>query len=102
MITFDFNKTENTLNCILQGRLGADNAQELSKNIQDKMDEYKSDGLKTNFDLKEVDYIASSFIRVCLVTAKQLKEGHFSISNANQMIIKVFKMSGLDEMLNVG
>jgi len=101
MITFDFNKTGNRLNCILHGRLGADNAQELSKKVQDKMDEFKNDGLKINFDLKEVDYIASSFIRICVATAKQLQDGHFSISNTNPMIKKVFKISGLDEILKV-
>lgn len=101
MNTVDFYKTGNTLNCTLQGRLGSDNTQELSKRIQDKMDEFKNEGLKIDFNLKEVDYIASSFIRICLATAKQLQQGYFSISNANPMIIKVFQIVELDKILNV-
>ena len=101
MTDFDFNITGNALNCSLKGRLGADNAQELSEKIQGKIDEFKNDDLKINFDLKEVDYIASSFIRICVATAKQLQEGNFSISNTNPMIKKVFKIAGLDEILNV-
>ena len=101
MSTFDFNKIENTLNCHFQGRLGSDNAHELSKKIQDKMDEFKNKELKVNFNLKEVDYIASSFIRICLMSAKQLQEGYFSISNTNSMIKKIFKIAEFDEVLNV-
>lgn len=101
MTDFDFNKTANTLTCSLEGRLGADNAEELSKIIHDKIDEYKNDDLKIIFNLRDVDYIASSFIRICVATAKQLQKGYFSISNTNPMIIKVFKIAGLDEILNV-
>lgn len=101
MIDFDYKKTENLLKCTFEGRLGADNAQELTKQIQDKIQEIGADGLKVNFDLKDVDYIASSFIRICVITAKQLAAGGFSISKTNPMIKKVFKIAGLDEILNV-
>jgi len=101
MIDFDYKKTENFLKCTFKGRMGADNAQELSKQIQDKIQEISAEGLKVNFDLKDVDYIASSFIRICVITAKHLAAGSFSISKTNPMIKKVFKIAGLDEMLNV-
>ncbi len=97
----DFTNTENTLNCAFKGRMGADNAEMVAKQIQDKVDELKNDQLIVNFNLQDVDYIASSFIRICVATAKQLTDGNFRISNTNPMIKKVFKISGLDEILNV-
>jgi len=101
MIDFKYNITENFLNCKFKGRMGADNAEGLTKMLQDKIEEFDTDNLKINFDLKDVDYIASSFIRICVLTAKQLSEGNFSISNTNPMIKKVFKIAGLDEILKV-
>ena len=97
----DFIKTENTLDCIFKGRMGIDNSEELSEKIQDKLKEFGTEDLKVNFNLKDVDYVASSFIRICVATAKQINEGNFSISNTNPLIKKVFKIAGLDEILNV-
>ncbi len=97
----DFRKSENTLDCVLKGRMGTDRAEETLQIIQDKIEEFDRDDLKVNFDLKDVDYIASSFIRICVTTAKQLGEGNFSISNTTPMIKKVFKVAGLHEILNV-
>jgi len=106
MIDFNFNKQENELFCYLKGRMSADNATELSKSLEDKIIELKTisenpDRLMVNFDLKNVDFIASSFIRICVVTAKQLAEGNFRITNTIPMIKKTFKIAGLDEILNV-
>ena len=54
-----------------------------------------------NFDIKDVEYIASSFIRICVSTAKQLANKNFSIVNTIPMIKKVFKIAGLEKLLNV-
>ncbi|MCP4550844.1 MAG: STAS domain-containing protein [Bacteroidetes bacterium] len=96
-----FTNTENTLNCIFKGHFSANNTEMVEKQIQEKVDELKNDQLIVNFNLLDVDYIASSFIRICITTAKQLTDGNFRISNTNPMIKKVFKISGLDEILNI-
>ncbi|MFC1734200.1 STAS domain-containing protein [candidate division KSB1 bacterium] len=106
MINFNFNKEENTLICELQGRMGADNALELSVPIQKELDvhlvknENKS-SLKVQFNMQDVSYIASSFIRICITIAKQLDEGNFSMTKTSPMIKKTMKIAGLDEILNV-
>jgi len=90
--------------CEFHGRLGADNALELTDTLQKVVDEYKSENksnMKVQFNLQDVNYIASSFIRICVSTAKQLNEGNFSISNTSPMIKKTFKIAGLDKILNV-
>lgn len=97
----DFKKSENTLDCFLKGRMGTDNTEGLSQIIQGEIDDFCIDDLRINFDLKDVDYVASSFIRICVATAKQLGEGNFTISNTSPLIKKVFKIAGLHEILNV-
>lgn len=97
----DLRKSENTLDCVLKGRMDTGSTEGLSKLIQHEIDEFCIDDLKINFDLKEVDYVASSFIRICVATAKQLGEGNFTISNTNPLIKKVFRIAGLHEILNV-
>lgn len=97
----DFRKSENTLHCVLNGRLGLDSTEGLSQKIQNEIVESGIDDLKINFNLKDVDYVSSSFIRICVATAKQLDDGNFSITNTNPLIKKVFKITGLHEILNV-
>jgi anti-anti-sigma factor len=53
------------------------------------------------FDLSEVDYISSSFLRLCISSAKDVKKGNFSIINTGPEIMKVFKIAGLEGLLNV-
>ncbi|MBU2554847.1 MAG: STAS domain-containing protein [Bacteroidetes bacterium] len=52
-------------------------------------------------DLKDVTYIASSFIRICVYAAKQVPKGRFTIVNSNPMIKKTFKIVGMDDLLQV-
>lgn len=58
-------------------------------------------GLKVVFDLKDVNFIASSFIRSCIHTHKLVGSGNFCIKNCAPFIIKIYKIAGLDEVLKV-
>jgi anti-anti-sigma factor len=53
------------------------------------------------FDLRDVNYISSSFIRICVNTAKQIQKGKFSIIHCDPFIKKTFKIAGLDDLLNI-
>ena len=106
MFEFEFIEDEKRLICHLRGRLGADNCNQIDQAIQDKLIEINATfavdedpGLTMN--LREVDYIASAFIRICLSNAKKLKEGAFSVTHTSPVIKKTFKIAGLDEILNV-
>ena len=53
-------------------------------------------------DLKEVEYISSSGLRVFLAAKKEIgNKGAFSIVNANQTIMEVFEMTGFDKIFHV-
>lgn len=106
MYDFEFTEDNKNLICHLKGRLGADNCDKIDQAIQDKIKEINAtfaaeEDLGLTMNLKEVDYIASAFIRICLSNARKYGKGNFSITNTSPVIKKTFKIAGLDEILNV-
>jgi anti-anti-sigma factor len=108
MLKFEYNAYEKVLTCFFTGWLDTNASIILSNEMEEKIRTMKSrDNLpklpdeKIIFDLKEVSYISSSFIRICVSTAKQVQTGNFSIINCDPMIKKTFKIVGLDKLLNI-
>ena len=48
------------------------------------------------FDLDHVDFVASSFLRLCILAAQSVGAGQVSLRNASPSIKRVFKIAGLD------
>ena len=108
MLTFDYNNEEKILRCIFKGRMDAVISAQISSELESKfMSLTGTDDRKTIleetliFDLKEVNFISSSFIRICVAAGKRVKQGCFSIENCDPFIKKTFKIAGLDDILNV-
>jgi anti-anti-sigma factor len=53
------------------------------------------------FDLNEVDYISSMFLRVCTKTAQKTGKENFSIINVAEPVMKLFKLTRLNSFLNI-
>ena len=53
------------------------------------------------FDLDGVEYVASSFLRLCGKASHKVDNNNFSIVNVAPSVKKVFKIAGLSEKLNV-
>ena len=53
------------------------------------------------FDLEGVTYVTSGFLRLCLSAASKVEKGKFSVINTDPQIMKVYKIAGLDSVLNV-
>ncbi len=102
MLTFNYNLEENIITFIFNGRMDTLAMENISIILQSEagLKSIKSDD-KIVFDLREVDYIASSFIRICVSQAKQVGPGMFSMINCQPFVKKTFKISGLDELLNI-
>ncbi len=103
---FNFSKPENKLVCLLSGRMGTENNEDFLSRVTEKISESKEAlsnpaSLKVCFDVKDVTYIASSFIRSCIVISRLVEEGRFNITSASPVIKKTFKIAGLDELLKV-
>lgn len=102
MVTFNYSPNEKVFTAAFSGRLDTLAVQKLSEVIQVNLpvkEGIPSDNIR--FDLKDVEYISSSFIRICVSVAKQAGPGHFSIVHCQPFIKKTFKISGLDEILKV-
>ena len=102
MVTFNYNEDEKVFTITFVGRLDTMAVQKVSETVQINLtakDGNSED--KIVFDLREVDYISSSFIRICVSVAKQTAPGQFSIAHCQPFIKKTFKISGLDEILKV-
>ncbi len=102
MVTFNYNPNEKEFTASFSGRLDTLAVQKLSEVVQVNLPASTgTSGDKIIFDLKDVEYISSSFIRICVSVAKQAGTCQFSILNCQPFIKKTFKISGLDEILNV-
>ena len=102
MVTFNYNPDDKVFTATFAGRLDTLAVQRISEIIQVNLPEKdnKSED-KIIFDLSGVDFISSSFIRICVSIAKQAGPGQFSIAHCQPFIKKTFKISGLDDILNV-
>jgi anti-anti-sigma factor len=54
------------------------------------------------FDLAEVDYVSSAFLRLCLQVGKQKGPGQLSLVHVKPQVLKVLKIAGFDKILAVG
>ena len=108
MLDFDFNPEKRVLTCIFRGRLDTVLCNQADLELQSKYNSLTEHGnpdelldFELVFELKDVDFISSSFIRLCVAGMKKVKDGGFSIRNVNPFIKKTFKIAGLDEILHV-
>ena len=108
MVTIDYNKSENEVIFSFAGRLDTVACLQAGETINNKLAEIMSIGntpapaaVKVVFDLEEVNFISSSFIRICISSAKLPEPGNFCIINCDPVIKKTFKITGLDESLKV-
>jgi len=108
MLDFDFNPEERVLTCIFTGRLDTILSTQISAELESKyisLSENADSSMLLDFslvfDLKEVSFISSSFIRLCVAGKKRVREGGFCILNSDPFIKKTFKIAGLDETLSV-
>lgn len=53
------------------------------------------------FDLKEVDFIASAFLRLCILSARKVGSDRFFLANVTPTVSRVFSIAGLDKHLQM-
>ncbi len=84
-----------TLYCTLVGRLGSSQCPQ----IENELDKHFSDVLQSAvFDLGKVDFVSSTFLRICIRTARRLNGGRLSIINASAFTKDVLKTAGFDRV----
>jgi anti-anti-sigma factor len=84
--------------CDFSGRLDTLACQDMVEEIRGQITKMPD---KLIFEMKDVDFIASSFLRVCIEAAQTMPDGAFSIKNVDPIIKKTFMIAGLDNLLHV-
>ena len=86
------------LRCVFEGRLDTVNCMEFGKELLEKVNEVKSPVV---FDLKDVQYVASSFLRICFQVYKGIGDGNLCLINVGPEVKKVLKRAGVDKLIKV-
>ena len=85
--------------CGFMGPLNAERCQQVQEDLIQKIE--ATEGI-VNFDMKEVTFASSSFLRIVLTVNKRVGKERLKITNVDPQVKKVFKMSGLWDALGMG
>ena len=101
-----FSKVDNTLYCSFSGRLDGSICSEIEHDLLQHVSDFKKDhenkeDTRLNFDLSEVIYISSAFLRLCLICFKIFGKDCFSVTNTSGEIHNVFRISGFTDIIHV-
>ena len=81
--------------CHLSGRLDTIVSQNVEPEINNCTDKEKN----LIFDFSQVEYISSTFLRICLMKFKELGGEKFWIRHPKPDVKKVFMIAGLDRLI---
>jgi len=85
---------EGRLICILSGHLDTPQSQKLEEALKARLTKPQP----VEFEMREVTYVCSAFLRVCLFVAKTVGAGHFTLLGLTPPIKRVFKIAGMSEL----
>jgi len=99
----NFLETDNTLHCLFSGRLDGSVCAKIEQDLLQRVSRFKEchENIRLDFDLGEVVYISSAFLRICLICYRTVGENVFYITNTSEEIHKVFHVSGFSKIMNV-
>ena len=85
------------LTCNFLKRMDTEACQECEGPLFEKIEQAKN----VKFDLKDVDYVSSLFLSICLRASKALGPDKLSIINLHPNVKKVFKIAGIDNRFTI-
>ena len=93
--TFD----EKDLTVNVEGRIDTITSQELESSLNESIGDITS----LTLDFTKLEYISSAGLRVLIATQKKLKQEDIpmTITNVNETINEIFRMSGFDKILEI-
>ncbi len=92
----EFYETGGGLKCAFLARMDAVAVQGVEALLRERFDE--AEGKHIVFDLEQVDFVGSSFLRLCIMASKASK-GDFSVINACHGVRGVFHVAGLASLV---
>ena len=89
---------EGKLVCTFEGRLDTAKCQAMEAGVLARVQAAQSPVV---FDMQGVDYVASAFLRLCLMVSKQVGPERFSMVNVQPFVKKVLMIANLSGFLKV-
>lgn len=93
MNAVSFLTASNTLTCVFRGSLDSMTTPQVEQALKEKLGAEKTARLV--FDMTEVDYVNSTFLRVCLHTQKNWPAGSFQVVKLRPNVKSTFELAGL-------
>ena len=99
----NFSETNDTLHCSFTERLDGVVCSTIESELSRRATTFKNgrENSRLIFDLRNVIFISSAFLRLCLMHYKAFGKNGFSITNVSEEIHKVFHISGFAEIMHV-
>ncbi|MDD4734644.1 MAG: STAS domain-containing protein [Kiritimatiellae bacterium] len=102
MISSKYEMERDELLCVFAGRLDAEAGQADTKVFESAWQAAQNErgdragAMKIVFDLGEVNYVSSGFLRLCMQASKKPGGNQLHVVNTSPDIKKLFTMAGLD------
>ncbi|MDR0869566.1 MAG: STAS domain-containing protein [Planctomycetaceae bacterium] len=98
-----FETDEDTLRCVFTGDLDTITCNEISKTLINTITVFVKDRDVTYlvFDLTDVRYICSAFLRLCLYHCKQVGTRNFRIENPSIDVNRVLQIAGFPDVMTI-
>ncbi len=99
----NFEEQGNMLRCRFSGDLSSDVCSLIEKDLNLNVSKFleNRDVYEIVFDLADVRYISSAFLRLCLYSCKLAGNKNFRIEKSSADLQKVFQIAGFTEMMNI-
>ncbi len=99
----NFIQQQNKLNCRFSGRLTTEISSAFAEILTKRIEELKRGNVSTEpfkivFDMEDVIYLSSSFLRVCMIAAKKVEKNLFSIIKTNQFVKDLLLTAGMENI----
>jgi anti-anti-sigma factor len=106
MITTSYDPNQDALVCVFKGKQDSGASQTASEQFQAAWASAQAERKNRagppfiEFDLAEVDFISSAFLRLCLQAAKMSGGGTFRIIHTSPAVKKLFVVAGLEQLIS--
>ena len=104
MVEFEMDPAEALLVCRFDGRMdaavNADAQNAVDAKLASLLPEH-ADRLAVVFDVENVTFVSSAFLRICMTAAQRVGAGRFSVRGTNPTLKKIFLVAGLDAVFPI-
>ena len=86
------------LECHFSGRLDTLSSQAIDIELKERLTPEIKEII---FDLSNVEYLSSSFLRLCISSLRHTGKERFKVTNVTPTALMVFQIAGLTEILQI-